>query len=81
MNSVIGNRPATTKAIECEFCGSLVFSTVEFLDGFICSRCELYSLYSDLFKSEHGMRPRNDPTMSEMRAWIAAYDARHPQVH
>ena len=72
---MIGQYPAETRADKCAFCGKLI--VVGFVDGSICARCDLYTLYSDLYKDENGFRPHDDPTMSEMRTWIAEYDKRH----
>lgn len=74
---MLGNHPAEARATECAFCGALVFSGRRFLDGIICHRCELYTLYSDLYKDENGFRPHDDPSIKYMEAWIAAYDLRH----
>lgn len=64
----IGQHSPETRAAICRYCGGSYF---EVPTGYgVCADCDDRNIASDLFKDEHGFRPRFD--LRESRAYMRA---------
>lgn len=68
MQVFIGQHSPATRATTCKGCGASYF---EVPTGYgLCEACDLFQMYSDVYKSYEGFRPSRQP-MAVMRAYLA----------
>jgi hypothetical protein len=63
----ISNRPLGYRVGICTYCGRVTESNL----WDVCDRCETMTLFSDLYKDDHGVRPRGIYTFAEAKDYIA----------
>lgn len=70
----IGNRPAGSAIIECDFGHRYWAKDAVVADGWYgpeCPHCCDAQMYSDLYKDEHGFRPRLDLDPRDVQRTLA----------
>jgi len=66
----LGNKPSTYRLVSCYGCGKLVQPMSRFSYQ-TCDDCATLQMYSDIYKSDNGFRPRLDGvTPAEAQQWL-----------